>query len=208
MPKIPVDPLSVTPAWLSEVLEADVRECELEQIGDRRRAARPPVPGPPRRRTGRAGDGGRQAPHARHHGADEPLRRPRVLSARGSLLRGDRRRQPAAARHVSTSPRSTKRHTTSSSCSRIWAGSGCADQNVGCQPTDAETVIDAIARHHAYWWDNDRLASLPWLKTYNSLRFVAAITRATTRPPGRSSSSASVRTCPRRCVTSASGSRR
>ncbi len=33
MPKIPVDPLSVTPAWLSEVLEADVRQCELQQIG-------------------------------------------------------------------------------------------------------------------------------------------------------------------------------
>ncbi|MGZ8813653.1 MAG: hypothetical protein ACXWZI_06625, partial [Mycobacterium sp.] len=33
MPKVPVDPLSVTPAWLSETLEADVRECELEQIG-------------------------------------------------------------------------------------------------------------------------------------------------------------------------------
>ena len=32
MPKIPVDPFSVTPAWLSEVIGADVRECELEQI--------------------------------------------------------------------------------------------------------------------------------------------------------------------------------
>src|SRR4051794_29196996 len=31
MVKIPVDPLSVTPAWLSDVLEADVRGRELER---------------------------------------------------------------------------------------------------------------------------------------------------------------------------------
>ena len=29
----PVDPLSVTREWLSEVLGADVRKCRLEQIG-------------------------------------------------------------------------------------------------------------------------------------------------------------------------------
>lgn len=33
MAKFPVEPLSVTAAWLSEVLRADVRECQLEQIG-------------------------------------------------------------------------------------------------------------------------------------------------------------------------------
>jgi len=32
MATIPVDPLSVTPAWLSEVLNAEVRGCELEPI--------------------------------------------------------------------------------------------------------------------------------------------------------------------------------
>src|SRR4051812_7230446 len=32
MAKIPVDPVSVTAAWLSEALQADVRGCELEQI--------------------------------------------------------------------------------------------------------------------------------------------------------------------------------
>ena len=36
-------------------------------------------------------------------------------------------------------------------------------------------MIDAIARHHAYWWDNDRLASLPWLMEYNSPPFIASI---------------------------------
>ena len=29
----PVDPTSVTPGWLSTVLNADVRTCRLEQIG-------------------------------------------------------------------------------------------------------------------------------------------------------------------------------
>jgi hypothetical protein len=33
MTRFPIDPLSVTAAWLSEVLCADVRECHLEQIG-------------------------------------------------------------------------------------------------------------------------------------------------------------------------------
>ena len=33
MAKFPVVPASVTAAWLSEVLDADVRECRLEQIG-------------------------------------------------------------------------------------------------------------------------------------------------------------------------------
>ncbi len=44
-----------------------------------------------------------------------------------------------------------------------------ADQIVGCTATDAETVIDAVAGHHAYWWEGNsgRLASLPWLKTFS-----------------------------------------
>ncbi|MGY5190422.1 UNVERIFIED_CONTAM: phosphotransferase, partial [Bacillus amyloliquefaciens DSM 7 = ATCC 23350] len=33
MPRIPVDPQSITAGWLSEVLEADVRVCKLEQFG-------------------------------------------------------------------------------------------------------------------------------------------------------------------------------
>jgi hypothetical protein len=33
MAGVPVDPLSVTAAWLSKVLGADVRQCRLEQMG-------------------------------------------------------------------------------------------------------------------------------------------------------------------------------
>ncbi len=146
MPKIPVDPLSVTPAWLSEVLEADVHACKLEQIGIGvgllGRLFRAHLEGGTRS----TGDGRRQAPHARHHGADEPLRGPRVLYARGPLLRRDRRRQPAAARHVTTSPRLTKRHTTSSSCSKTWAGSGWPTSSSGCT---ADGRRDGDRRHRA-----------------------------------------------------------
>ncbi|BBX03034.1 phosphotransferase [Mycolicibacterium moriokaense] len=53
-----------------------------------------------------------------------------------------------------------------------------SDQTVGCSAADAETVIDSIARHHSYWWDNERLASLPWLKTYNTPPFPAAVRSA------------------------------
>ncbi|MGV0851536.1 phosphotransferase family protein [Mycolicibacterium phlei] len=42
-----------------------------------------------------------------------------------------------------------------------------ADQTVGCTVADAEIVIDAIAAHHAHWWNNDRLAALTWLAPLN-----------------------------------------
>ena len=50
-----------------------------------------------------------------------------------------------------------------------------ADQTVGCPPADAETVVDAIARHHAYWWESDRLAAVPWLKPYTEPPFPETI---------------------------------
>src|SRR4029077_6212863 len=49
------------------------------------------------------------------------------------------------------------------------------DQTVGCSAADAETVVDAIARHHAYWWQSERFAALPWLKTFSTPAFSAAL---------------------------------
>jgi hypothetical protein len=40
-----------------------------------------------------------------------------------------------------------------------------ADQNIGCALADAEVAIDALASHHARWWDSD-FADLPWVKSY------------------------------------------
>ena len=71
-----------------------------------------------------------------------------------------------------------------------------ADQLVGCSVEDAATVIDAIARHHAYWWDNDRLASLPWLMEYNSPSFIAVDHRELRGCLGEVPSIGSVRICP------------
>jgi hypothetical protein len=50
-----------------------------------------------------------------------------------------------------------------------------ADQIVGCSAGDAETVIDAIAGHHTYWWESDQFAELPWLKTYSTPPFSSVL---------------------------------
>jgi len=42
-----------------------------------------------------------------------------------------------------------------------------ADQNVGCTLADAEVAVDALAAHHAAWWDSD-FADLPWVKSYTA----------------------------------------
>ena len=73
MPIIPLDPSSITAEWLSEVFEADVRACKVEQIaigvGLLGRLFRVHLDGGRRG----AGDGGRQAADARRHGTAEPL---------------------------------------------------------------------------------------------------------------------------------------
>ena len=50
-----------------------------------------------------------------------------------------------------------------------------ADQIAGCTAADAETVIDAIARHHACWWESQRFEALPWLKTFSTPPFPAVM---------------------------------
>ena len=49
------------------------------------------------------------------------------------------------------------------------------DQTKGCTPGDAETVVDAIACHHAHWWESDRLANLPWLIDFTDSPFAAVV---------------------------------
>ncbi len=55
------------------------------------------------------------------------------------------------------------------------AGLRLADQTRGCTPADANIVIDALARHQAHWWESDRFASLPWLKSYATPPFPAVV---------------------------------
>lgn len=174
MPKIPVDPLSVTPSWLSEVLEADVRECELEQIG---------IGVGLLGRLYRAHlEGGPAVPET------VVVKLPTLdVTARTNLCEdlemymrevrfyeqiGVANPLPPARHHFAAFDEVTHDFVlVLEDLGRLRL----ADQLVGCSTEDAATVIDAIADHHAHWWDNDRLASLPWLMKYDEPRFVDAI---------------------------------
>jgi len=161
----PVDPAEVTPSWLSEVLGADVRECRLEQIG--------------------IGVGllGRLYRAHLEGGPDTPksvvVKLPMLnVRIRSELcedlefyLREVRFYQeiglanplPPARPYFAAFDETTHDFVlVLEDLGRLRV----ADQIVGCTAADAEIVIDAIARHHAHWWESDRFASLPWLKTY------------------------------------------
>lgn len=174
MPTIPVDPLSVTPAWLSDALQADVQGCEVEQIA--------------------IGVGllGRLFRAHLHGGPDVPasvvvklptldttvrtelcepvefyLREVRFYNEIGNA-------NPLRPPHSYFAAFDEATHDfvlVLEDLSRLRL----ADQNAGCSAADAETVIDAIASHHAHWWNNDRLASLPWLKPYTTPPWPAVI---------------------------------
>lgn len=174
MPKIPVDPLSVTPAWLSEALGADVRDCELEQIGIGvgllGRLYRAHLVGGP------------------HLPQTVVVKLPTLdVTARTNLCEDLEMylREIHFYEEIGvTNPLRPARHyfaaidETTHDFVLVLEDLGrlrLADQVVGCSVEDATTVVDAIADHHAYWWDNDRLASLPWLMEYASPRFIAVI---------------------------------
>ncbi|OBI72795.1 oxidoreductase family protein [Mycobacterium sp. E740] len=175
MPRIPVDPHTITPDWLSEILEADVRACKLEQIG--------------------IGVGllGRLYRVHLVGGAGMPatviVKIPTLdLTARTKLcedlemyLREVRFYQeiglanplPPARQYFAAFDETTHDFVlVLEDLDRLRL----ADQLVGCSAADAATVVDAIAAHHAFWWENDRLASLPWLVAYTHPPFVAAVT--------------------------------
>jgi Ecdysteroid kinase-like family len=164
MAMFPTDPSSVSAAWLSEVLGADVQECQLEQIG--------------------IGVGllGRLYRAHLDGGPDVPtsvvVKLPMLDARIRSEICEDLEFYLSEVRFYQdiglTNPLRPARpyfaafdETTHDfvlvleDLDRLRV----ADQIVGCTVADAETVIDAIARHHAYWWESDRFASLPWLKT-------------------------------------------
>ena len=49
------------------------------------------------------------------------------------------------------------------------------DQIGGCSAEDAEVIVDAIAGHHAYWWESERFASMTWLKQFEDPRYADVI---------------------------------
>ncbi len=174
MAKIPVHPLSVTPAWLSDVLEADVRGCELEQIavgvGLLGRLFRAHL------------DGGPDVPATvvvKLPTLDTTIRT-ELCEEMEMYLREVRFYEeigltnplpPARAYFAAFDEATHDFVLVLEDLGRLRV----TDQLVGCSAADAATVIDAVAVHHAYWWDNDRLASLSWLKPFNDPPFTAAI---------------------------------
>src|SRR5258705_1601773 len=165
MAMFPGDPGSVTATWLSEVMGADVRECQLEQIG---------IGFGLLGRLYRAHLGG---------GPDVPTSVVVKLPMLDSRIRSEicedlefYRREVRFYQEIGLAnplrparPYFAAFDETTHDFVLVLEDVGrlrVADQTIGCTAADAETVVDAIARHHANWWESDRFASLPWLKTH------------------------------------------
>jgi len=165
----PVDPMSVKAGWLSEILDADVRDCRLEQIGIGvgllGRLFRVHLEGP-------------DAPKSVV--VKFPTLDQRTRSTVCEPLEFYRREvhfysevglanplPPARPYFAAFDERTHDFILVLEDLGRLRL----ADQTDGCTPADAEIVVDAIARHHAHWWDSERLATLSWLRSYTAPPF-------------------------------------
>lgn len=170
----PVDPGSVTPTWLSDVLGADVRECTLEQIG---------IGVGLLGRLYRAHlEGGSDVPKSvvMKFPTLDPVARSAICEELEFYLREVHFYQeiglanplrPACPHFAAFNEKTHDFVLVLEDLGRLRL----ADQTVGCTPADAKTVMDAIADHHAHWWESARFATLPWLKTYRTPPFPAAV---------------------------------
>ncbi|MCV7300100.1 DUF1679 domain-containing protein [Mycobacterium barrassiae] len=174
MPIIPRDPSAITAGWLSEVLNADVQACKVEQIavgvGLLGRLFRVHL------------EGGPDLP------ATVVVKLPTLdTTARVNLCEeldfylhevqfyqdvGTANPLPPARHYFAAIDGDTHDFVLVLEDLRRLR---LADQLVGCTPEDAATVIDAIARHHAHWWDNDRLAALHWLQPFTTPPFIEVL---------------------------------
>ena len=169
----PVDPQFVTPEWLSEVLGGEVRSCRLEQIG---------VGIGLLGRLYRVHLEGRAVPASvviKFPTLDQQAR-----SALGEDLElylkevrfyqeiGLANPLPPAHPYFAAIDEATHDFILVLEDLRHLR---LADQTIGCTPGDAETVVDAIARQHAHWWESDRLSTLPWLRPYATPPFPAVL---------------------------------
>jgi hypothetical protein len=171
---IPVDPESVTAAWLSNVLKADVRACELEQIaigvgllGRLFRAHLDGGPGVPATVVVKLPMLDTKVRTTLCEGLEFYLREVRFYQEIGL----SNPLPPARPFFAAFDEASHDFVLVLEDLGHLRR----ADQNVGCSAADAETVIAALADHHAHWWQNDRLDSLQWLKPYNAPSFVSGV---------------------------------
>lgn len=170
MPVIPADSRSITSAWLSDALEADVCACEFEQIaigvGLLGRLYRVHL------------DGGPELPSTVVVKLPtlDTRARTAICEELKFYLREVRFYQeiglanplPPARPYFAAFDDATHDFVlVLEDLGRLRR----PDQTVGCSAADAETVVDAIARHHAHWCDDDRLASLTWLGSYSEPPF-------------------------------------
>lgn len=168
---IPVDPSSFTTEWLSDVLRADVHAVDIEQI-----ALGVGLLG----RLFRAHLQGRGVP------ASVVIKMPTLDSRARSALCEDLGLYLREVRFYQQVGVSNPLRPATPYFAAIdeathdfvlvledLARLRTADQIVGCAAADAETVVDAIAAHHAHWWDNERLAGLRWLVSFDDPEFMA-----------------------------------
>ncbi len=176
MASFPVDPLCVTPAWLSEVLGADVRECRLEQIGIGvgllGRLYRAHLEGGPDLPTSVVVKFPTLDTRARSAICEDLEFYLREVHFYQEIGLADPLR-PARPYYAAFDETTHDFVLVLEDLGRLRV----ADQLVGCSAADAETVIDAVARHHAHWWESDRLASLLWLKTFATPPFAQVMAR-------------------------------
>lgn len=168
----PTDPHSVTPAWLSHVLGADVRACRLEQIG-----------------IGVGILGRVYRVHLDGTGVpDSVVIKLPTLDDKALALCEDldfylteahfydevglaNPLRPARPHFTGFDPVTHDFILVLEDLRHLRVN----DQIVGCTVSDAEVIVDAIAGHHAYWWESERFASLKWLKQFADPRYADVI---------------------------------
>ncbi len=168
----PTDPHSVTPAWLSHVLGADVRACRLEQIG---------IGIGILARVFRVHLDGTGVP-------DSVVVKLPSLDEKAFALCADldfylceahfykdvgiaNPLRPARPYFTAFDPVTHDFVLVLEDLGHLRVN----DQIGGCSAEDAEVIVDAIAGHHAYWWESERFASMTWLKQFEDPRYAEVI---------------------------------
>ncbi|WP_234817676.1 ecdysteroid 22-kinase family protein [Mycolicibacterium sphagni] len=165
--------MSVTGAWLSEILNADVRHCRLEQIGvgvgllGRIYRAHLEGPGVPESVVLKFPTLDERARTMVCEPLEFYLREVRFYSEIGLA-----NPLPPARPYFAAFDELTHDFVlVLEDLGRLRV----VDQTIGCTAEDATVVVDAIARHHAQWWDSERLTTLPWLSSYRTPPFPAVL---------------------------------
>lgn len=171
----PVDPQAVTAGWLSEILDADVRDCRLEQIGVgvgllgrlyRVHLEGPDVP---------------KSVVVKFPTLDERARTTVCRDMEFYLHETSFYREIGLANPL---PPAHPYFVAFDECTHDFvlvvedlARLRLADQTAGCTVQDAEAVVDAIVAQQAHWWENERLGDFPWLRPYSTAPLPATLAR-------------------------------